>query len=252
MASSAFSPSPNAPGSILTFTTPFPQPASCSSILTTSVQVITGYGTTATSTYLLPDTTDARYTACLAPAGGDKFSFSPAVCPQSWTAWWLGWSSVDGDRRGTAAIISTAYCCSPSFSLPEETPDVLSPSCVQIITATTGPNSNGGGPVETTALSKALVPAWHISWKDTDVSTLSPQPPAITSGRFKTWVPGSSPEPQPTQGSALGSPLFYFLVVGLPLIVVAAIIACLFFACRARFTRPQSSGRRGFGKKTPS
>lgn len=244
----SFTSSPTAAVPILAFTTPFAQPPSCSvsSLLTTTVSYYSAYGTTTSSTRLLPDTSDPRYTACLAPAGS-QFSFSPAVCPQGWPAWWLGRTApaLSGAATATAttpsavgsvSYVSTAYCCAPGFSmLQPDTGDDPSPSCEQAFISTS--SSSGQVLVSTSTLSKAMVPAWHISWQTTDMPTLSPRPPALDDGETITrWVPGSDPEREPRDnwGGGISHSLFYFLVVGIPLIVVAAVVACLIPACRGR------------------
>lgn len=244
----SFTSSPTAAVPILAFTTPFAQPPSCSvsSLLTTTVSYYSAYGTTTSSTRLLPDTSDPRYTACLAPAGS-QFSFSPAVCPQGWPAWWLGrttpalsgaatTTATASSAVGSVSYVSTAYCCAPGYSmLRPDTGDDPSPSCEQAFISTT--SSSGQNFVSTTTLSKAMVPAWHISWQTTDMPTLSPRPPALDDGETITrWVPGSDPEREPRDswGGGISRSLFFFLVVGIPLIVVAAVVACLIPACRGR------------------
>ncbi|KAB5535118.1 hypothetical protein GE09DRAFT_350626 [Coniochaeta sp. 2T2.1] len=161
--------------------------------------------------YLLPDTSDPRYTDCLAPAG-DQFSFSPAVCPQGWPAWLIGKTSAALSRAATA----TAYCCAPSYSmLFQDTGDDPSPSSEHVFATTT--SSSGAAYADTITLSVARLPAWHISWQTTDMSTLSPRPPALDEGeRFTRWVPGSKPERE-KQDYLFGgnSALFWFTVVSL-------------------------------------
>lgn len=226
--------SPTATAPILAFTTPFPQPASCSpsSLLTTSVNHAVVSGTTISQTFLRPDTSDARYTACLAPAGG-QFTFSPAVCPQGWPAWWLGMTSTVIGAATTKAYVSTAYCCAPGYTMLDRGGlDNPSPSCEQAFLRTT--SSSGANLVSTTTLSVARLPAWHISWQPTDIPTLSPQPPAIEGHeRIMRWEPGSDPQRERKDGwgGGLSPSLFYFLVAGIPIIVVAALIACVTACC---------------------
>ncbi|KAK4109021.1 hypothetical protein N656DRAFT_783691 [Canariomyces notabilis] len=229
----SFTASPTATLPIVAFTTPFPQPINCApeSLLTTTVSHYSGFGTTESETFLLPDTSDARYTACLAPAGS-QFSFSPAVCPDGWPAWWLGsMSALSGTATtATPTHVSTAYCCAPGYSMPYENyPDDSSPSCEQAFLQST--SSTGDMFPSTWALSVAKVPAWHISWQPTDLPTLSPQPPAIEGDRITRWVPGSDPEREPRDnawgGRSFNPGLFYFLVAGIPIIIVVAIVACL-------------------------
>lgn len=245
------SPTATATAPILAFTTPFPQPVSCSSPpLTTSVESYSDFkGNPTSRIFLLPDTSDARYTACLAPAGG-QFTFSPAVCPQGWPAWWLGQTPTVISGAATTAHVSTAYCCAPGYSMTNQgSQDDPSPSCEQAFLTTT--SSSGSSFVSTTTLSVASLPAWHISWQPSDIPTLSPQPPAIDGDRIIKWVPGSEPQrvPQDGWGRGMSRGLFFFLVVGIPLIIVAAIVAC-FVGCRvSRRRRGNMAGEAGTPKR---
>ncbi|KAK4208629.1 hypothetical protein QBC37DRAFT_391853 [Rhypophila decipiens] len=107
------SPSTTAPP-VPGFTTPFTQPASCSPSLTKTVTVYSGYGATISKTLLLPDKSSPYYTDCLDPVNG-QFSFSPAVCPKGWVAWWMGRTSA-AETVGPSKYTSTAYCCARVFA----------------------------------------------------------------------------------------------------------------------------------------
>ncbi|KAK3318789.1 hypothetical protein B0H66DRAFT_249757 [Apodospora peruviana] len=242
----SFTSSPIATAPIHAFTTPFPQPASCdiSALLTTTVKTYTDYGTTTSRTFLLPDASDPRYTACLDPAGG-QFTFSPAVCPQGWPALWLGMTtSTLSGAATTTAHVSTAYCCAPDYSMPNGPPeDGPSPRCEQAFISTT--SSSGDMIPSVWTLSVAKVPAWHISWQPTDIPTLSPQPPEIEGYSITQWVPGSDPqrEHQDNWGGGINRSLFLFLVAGIPVILVVAMGACLTGCCVRR--RQRNEGKAG-------
>jgi hypothetical protein len=91
-----------------------------------------------------------------------------------------------------------------------------------------------------------MVPAWHISWQTTDMATLSPRPPALDGESITRWVPGSDPEREPRDhwGVGITPSLYFFLVIGLPLIIVGGVVACLIPACcgRRAKTRAGSTG----------
>lgn len=219
----------------LAFTTPFAQPPSCSSLpFTTTVSYFyEGGNASSSTTFLFPETSDPSYTSCLAPAG-PQFSFSPAVCPQGWPAWWLGTIIAPaslGTVLGNKFYISTAYCCAPGYT--KEHPNIArthiaSPSCSKSFS-----NRTDSG--------IAVLPAWHISWYTTDVPTMTPQPPALEGGEQITrWLPGSEPEREKkvdrptTDGPKNDDPnsyLFRFLVYGVPILVVAFFAACLCGPC---------------------
>jgi hypothetical protein len=249
--------SPTAAIPSLAFTTPFTQPTSCFSFLTTTVRY---YGPSDSVTFLLPNTSDPLYTACVAPAS--QFSFSPAVCPQGWAAWWIGQTSTTISGAATAPysvdskayVSTTAYCCAPGYSmLNQDFQDDPSPSCSQAFVSTTSPS---GAPfVSKTTLSVAMLPAWHISWQTTDIATLSPQPPMLYGHeRITRWVPGSDPEWERREGvgGGMSSDLFYFLIIGVPLLVLALICAPCVICCRTRFATRGSRSRRGRGVRERS
>jgi hypothetical protein len=90
----------------------------------------------------------------------------------------------------------------------------------------------------------ALYPAWHITWEASDISTLSPQPPTLTSSmRVPVWTPGMTLAPgdyddngrgkgPSTSGRGLDGSLFWFLIVGLPVILVVFVGGGVFWCCR--------------------
>jgi hypothetical protein len=88
-------------------------------------------------------------------------------------------------------------------------------------------------------------PAWHISWTKSDVPKLTPSPPDLGDEGMLiyTWVPGQTLEKDrdyillsPTGdgwggGKNLNVSLFFFLVIGLPIIAAALISACCIWCC---------------------
>lgn len=234
----SFFSSSTATAPILAFTTPFPQPASCSSpALTTTVISREGYpgGTwTTTYTYLVANKSDPWYTACIAPAGG-QFTFSPAVCPEDWPAWYLGTASSG---------VSTAYCCAPGYSMWERpaTTD-QSPSCFHEFLFRTESSSTIKD-----APRQATLPAWHITWQSTDLPTMSPKPPAIEGEKIMKWVPGSDPErelPQPSSSGSSEGGGTNMLVVIIPVITLSILSVIGMLFC---FTSCCSRGNRGWSR----
>ncbi len=87
---------------------------------------------------------------------------------------------------------------------------------------------------------------WHISWRATDTSTLTPSLPALNSGQsYSTWVPGQTGEPEWTRGEVSGDGpkldgLAKFVSIGVPIIVVVFVVAvggCCFAAWRNKTKR---------------
>ncbi|KAM7189309.1 hypothetical protein V8F20_010217 [Naviculisporaceae sp. PSN 640] len=228
-ASTTLSSSATAP--VLAFTTPFVQPDGCSSLFK---KVVSTYPNQRDPhiTYILPNETNPLYTACLAPAGPRQFSFSPAVCPESWVAYNLG-ETLAETASGTAGLtsISTAFCCAPGYEFLRYATQVkASPSCQRDLT------NGGDGTGTAPALSFARLPAWHISWQTTDVPTLSPQPPAIEGDRITRWVPGSdNPEREIRETSLnISHAELYFAMIGIPFLAVGFIAAYLIPCCLGR------------------
>lgn len=99
---------------ILALTTPFIQPSRCGAISSTT-SVITsffwGNYTETTLQIVISDTADPRFSTCQPTGWTDvvpesRFSFSPAVCPNDWTAYQLEATGAE-----FKSSISTAYCC---------------------------------------------------------------------------------------------------------------------------------------------
>ncbi|KAF2004630.1 hypothetical protein P154DRAFT_35386 [Amniculicola lignicola CBS 123094] len=108
---------PIVPPSLLPLTTPFIPPPDCSDIFITT-HTVTSYSwnnyTETTLTALYSDPGSEQFTRCQ-PPGWDKvisksrFHFSPAVCPDQWTAYNLEAVYVDVPTLTKRA--TTAFCC---------------------------------------------------------------------------------------------------------------------------------------------
>jgi hypothetical protein len=82
---------------------------------------------------------------------------------------------------------------------------------------------------------------WSITWSASDIPNLTPQPPTITSSKLiPTWRPGEvvsdGKYDRQTPGSDMGfqdwDKIFYFLVIGLPIIGLLSIGSCVFCCVR--------------------
>lgn len=86
---------------------------------------------------------------------------------------------------------------------------------------------------------------WHISWASSDRPMLTPTPPALDCGqRISKWIPGESiaqdsckPENREHQSTSL----YFFLVIGLPVILLTLIAGCCAHCCirRRKEKRPK-------------
>ncbi|KAK3390747.1 hypothetical protein B0H63DRAFT_519961 [Podospora didyma] len=268
----------------LALITPFAQPPSCSEIFSTTSLVSSfwwnQYSTTTVQILASADA-DAEnappgFASTCRPPGWNtnvpltnRFSFSPAVCPSGWTAYKLQTAEM------AWPITSTAYCCDRDYRLEWPTSDlsisgIASPACFKNLGTTFLPGSSPSSP------SSLLFPngiqvhnAWHISWAASDTSSLSPPPPDLACGggarSLSTWIPGETVPPLPpnlntdvcqdmenNSGGGVDdthqpTPMFLFMVVGLPLIFVAIILSVFVFCFRHR--RRNKNLPRGAGSK---
>ncbi|KAL2127333.1 hypothetical protein VTI74DRAFT_10894 [Chaetomium olivicolor] len=231
-----------------TLTTPFVPPPGCTD------QFITTSYTTQSSviTVLASGALDPRFAGCQPSgwdAGGSSFQFSPAVCPSGWGAYRLGVTTSYLDATATRSTsFTTAYCCSSGFrfnfvnGFPVQ--GIPSEACYQNL----GTEPRAGPP--STGLRAHN--AWHISWAFSDTLSLSPTPPALPcpsdpSVVISSWTPGAVVDPSLSSlcnhndGVSTWSPSetrsLWFLIVGLPLIVVTVIAAWSGWGCHRRSRR---------------
>ncbi|ORY15482.1 hypothetical protein BCR34DRAFT_178637 [Clohesyomyces aquaticus] len=95
---------------------------------------------------------------------------------------------------------------------------------------------------------------YQISWDATDKATLSPTPPDFTYGctaTLRTWIPGESVGSLPCNNKHdnlnIGNTgLFFFVVIGVPIIAVVLIATCCGIYCRKarRIRRGRDEQRR--------
>lgn len=197
--------------------------------------------------------------------------YSPAVCPSGWTAYNIGAYTTDGMK--TAAVEYSATCCASGFDLNSHNGPGYAvqgnSDCVQTVSPTTNIYSDGHA---TVSLALRLHKPWRVTWKADDVTKLSPAPPpqlrpTCANIQIYSWRPGqtvldsaSSTSSSSLSGSTpgLGSNgtaryvgecrqaevrqvdhsldgLFYFMVIGLPIIGVAILSCCV--CCCVRGSR---------------
>ncbi|KAK4031653.1 hypothetical protein C8A01DRAFT_21172, partial [Parachaetomium inaequale] len=190
--------------------TPFVPPQSCADQFITATFISNSSGTV---TVLASDPANSRFAACQ-PSGWDaggegerSFQFSPAVCPSGWTAYKLGRTvSGVGVPVTHKKTFSAAYCCSRHF-----THGML-------------PNNRWRGRHHRITLS--------------DIPSLSPTPPQLPCSTSAV-VPGATVEPDLVSRGTCNSNdgilrmssgrtgTFWFLAVGLPIIILAIIATCV-------------------------
>lgn len=198
----------SAAASLQPLTTPFAPPASCGGIfdLTTTVTPDQGSGAAFEARISLPE-----HDPSCQPSGWHfdadqprQLSFSPAVCPSSWTAY--------GMRLGPERYTTQAVCCSP-YAEQRQIPicfaitniiccsgfkytwapmlppvGVIIGACIQTInsddvdadSSTPVPPTDAAGAAQYKYGVRAHFP-WSISWANSDLTALSPSPPSLTS-----------------------------------------------------------------------
>ncbi|KAH8894661.1 hypothetical protein GQ53DRAFT_839647 [Thozetella sp. PMI_491] len=229
--------------SLLALTTPFAQPPSCTSIWDLTTVTTRTDGAPTTMTILASNAADARFASCQ-PSGwatdlpARHFTFSPAVCPSSWTYWAMRETETIDSQAHTGSTFSTAYCCASGYTL--KTSNIVIPTmaapCVRSFSAgdhTTITATEGGGASQTTAITDGWMihDAWQVSWAASDTSTLSPSLPTLTSSKFlMTWVPGQTvapgegdlqPKDPPEDSTITGAK--WFGMVGVPILAALGI-----------------------------
>ncbi|OAA52893.1 hypothetical protein ISF_09276 [Cordyceps fumosorosea ARSEF 2679] len=169
-------------------------------------------------------------------------TFSPGVCPSAWTAYHLQIATTGSGKSRQ----SSAWCC-PSGFLPSSRSG--GKACAQTVAANTSSSGYDFYPAATTT--QRLATPWIVTWAASDTRTMSPRPPILagsctdaeiagscTDAEIATWTPGATVLPadrwchadssRDSDLGLLGSPLFWFLVVGVPLIVIGvpSIVCC--------------------------
>lgn len=117
---------------------------------------------------------------------------------------------------------------------------------------------DGPGPASTGDLTLRAHNAWHISWSDADLSTLSPSPPTFetcgNTAMIESWVPGTTATPKyggcgPSEAEDGGpfSPIGSFIaVIVVPIVVFLLIIlACAVWWKRDKRRRQRRQATRG-------
>ncbi|KAK4220701.1 hypothetical protein QBC38DRAFT_462306 [Podospora fimiseda] len=229
-------------------TTPWTRPSYCTDLFTTTSTITTVGGTqnpiTSTIPLVLPDTAHPSFSLCHAP-GYDlhNYSFSPGVCPSGWTAYNLASSWT------TATYTSFAHCCDKGYTFGYGNPisgSTSVPACFRSAKGTSKKAKATATPGARTYAFEEYLPngvqmheAYHVLWESRDVSMLEPSPPkTLCEGRaMEKWVPGEKVPKCPYDGAMQGwESVFWFLAVGLPLIIVFSCVGCC-ACCRWRNRR---------------
>lgn len=262
---------------VLALVTPFVPPSGCLSNLWNLASVNYTYINYSTSPHTVATlplfTLASQYVASCSPSGWSSITaaptylLSPAVCPSDWTAYQLD-TSVNFIASNHAEEYSTAFCCSRDFKLVgtlSNLPSMRAP-CVRTIPSEGEPvtvvrtsTSTRFGISSATTSDIAGTPtivtikdglqvhaAWPIAWQESDTSTMSPKPPALTNHAvIPMWVPGTEvpsgmydrPDERLSSEQYFGKDLYYFMIVGVPIIVVfiaLSITACCIGNSRAK------------------
>ncbi|KAK2768308.1 hypothetical protein FQN54_000161 [Arachnomyces sp. PD_36] len=219
-----------APPALSALTTQFRQGTECASIwgMITTVQRTNSEDTTLT--ILTSNANDPHFASCQPSgwdAGSDRFSFSPAVCPSSWT--YFDMAGFVFTHMYEFPVTTMTAQCVRSFSAGETT----------IVETISGSLNSARSFTEGIQVHQP----WHISWSPSD--DLPFPLPELTSDKLvPTWVPGETIPPgkydynnYPTgsdMGLGLHDKFFAFMVIGLPVIAAVFICGCIFCCVRGR------------------
>ncbi|KAI8678905.1 hypothetical protein NCS55_00613000 [Fusarium keratoplasticum] len=239
--------------------TPYEPPRGCQSSWSQTSVIWTEDGSS-TVPVLVSDPIVSCY-----PSGWDdtqaknRFSFRPAVCPTGWIYWDIG------RVADSSEIASTAYCCESGYTFSyfegeRQLASTLVPNQCGRWIESKAEESEDGGATTATATASALdrddsiIPpdgtliihqAWAITWASSDRTHLSPQPPTLThSELISSWKPPESvPTTRPAQENPdtgqqyISNSAVWFLMVGLPIIVVLLFAGLCFWGIRRRRRR---------------
>ncbi|KAH7037072.1 uncharacterized protein B0I36DRAFT_61500 [Microdochium trichocladiopsis] len=253
--------SPSSSRTVRAMTTPYVKPSKCTGrfITTTVMQTISpDYKAPPTTTQVTLYLSDSSGTC-----EGDGEIYSPAVCPSSWTAWWMGPAMVGGSND--PQNLYWGRCCAGGFTpnsakydqVEGETYDCVSGGrgTVYLTATTRGYNEDALSTYTITNFDQVhLHKAWEIQWMQSDVSKLSPSPPPLglcTTTALRSWAPGlptdsalAAMEPcyQPYDGCCGGeNGLLYFVII-FPICMFLLIAGCCTW-CWCRFSRKRRISR---------
>lgn len=229
--------------SLLALTTPFVFAHGCDNIYATSfVSTVTYTGTDiravegiTTSYPVLASgpTQNPQFESCQPSnwsqvATQSRFHFSPAVCPNHWTAYNIAHSYLRAQTP--MRIVTRAYCCDEGFEFNEALWLNLSEPVWQVCVRNNQPQFGASPGAMTT-----LHTAWAVIWEETDIPILSPVPPSLTPGMIiSSWVPGSpvvttsaSPTTKKTGSTSSGGRSLGAGYIVIPTIFSIVVVSCL-------------------------
>ncbi|KAK1843063.1 hypothetical protein CCHR01_14286 [Colletotrichum chrysophilum] len=234
-------------------TTPFRYPWDCATIREAASWIHVDGKTKGTTDIAFSNLANPRISACQPSQwkkndGRRQLNFSPAVCPSDWVAHLLATKTI------SSTTLSTAYCCVSNYRPVTTISDILPietmyPVCLGYFDSSydtygnrTATYSNGSTTVYTEGYD--LHPAWHITWQESDTSTLSPPPPSLST-TLDTCVPGEAIATTSTAyrpDGSRGLTEFLVLITVIPSVIGIMLCGCCVWCC--------VSSRRDKRKKT--
>ncbi|CAK7207074.1 hypothetical protein SEUCBS139899_009882 [Sporothrix eucalyptigena] len=249
--------------SLLALTTPFVQTGSCNNLYSTTYAYATGGSAKGSNgsnvsngsngpnafpsiTVYVSDTANPSFTACQ-PSGWANVaprlrnSFSPAVCPSDWTAYYIR-PETNGDTGKTAVAVAT--CCTRDHS-PVHFPSGISVAGVGVspcMSTTTGTvmqtDAKNTDTFAVDATTYHVHAPYTVAWQHSDIKHLSPRPPDMTCDqRLPSWSPGPTIPSLECNVEQHPNPALPFLMIGLPIILAVGLFCCggyIFHKMRAR------------------
>lgn len=219
--------------------TQFVQPTSCTSLFAVfSTQLASDSVHRTTTTIFTSDASNLSFSPCQ-PAGWDQasFSFSPAVCPSSWTYFSMS-TTISGK-----VPVSVAACCArfvQSFDAPYSKYRLILNNSNYILETDYSNYNHGYACVSNTrnfpytTETAQLHSPWHVAWQPSDTAKFPFSLPAIpTSSFIQSWAPNQTPAQDNNRqgGDGLGSlgPTVMALGLGIGLPILCIILGITFY-----------------------
>ncbi|KAG8163825.1 hypothetical protein KVR01_005743 [Diaporthe batatas] len=225
----------------LAIRTSFIQPSDCKTQWKTTAVPSLGGGSTVMSTIMISEPAATCY-----PSGWDditpesRLHFSPGVCPKGWV--------YHAMQEDTSLAVSTAFCCQSGFDYAfygPVVPTFLSNPCGKYgDRRDTEDTGEEGEDASSTRVGTTFMvhEGWAITWAKSDTATMTPKLPTLTNEmRVPTWTPGQKIRDgeydryhNDSQSSEewFGKDLYWFLVVGVPIIFVLSVASCVWCGVR--------------------
>ncbi|KAH7375526.1 hypothetical protein B0T11DRAFT_314065 [Plectosphaerella cucumerina] len=227
---------------LLALTTPFVAPPGCPRFTTTSIPDTTSIDGVAGVLFADDPLCHPDGWANVVPES--RMDFSPGVCPSGWV--YYNMRGVEESDKFTAACCDSGYDFINFGLLKHQwlvTP-YINDGCGRWTSRLDGDAGLDNATMTGSSSTLLVHSAWRITWRASDIPTLTPQPPSLTSNmRVPTWTPGEvipdgkydlNIENGDSAHNRAWKSLGLFVMIGVPIIGSLILVSCVF--CCARST----------------